>query len=118
MLVTTESRGWNERISTDGAVIFHPFVLLFVNSDRDFPGDTLFFHRDSIQTLSLTHRDSTVGNDEKLRLFGELLENSDKSTDIRLIQWRIDFVENAEWTRLRPEYCEQHRNCGKGLLAS
>src|SRR6266566_3139279 len=76
------------------------------------------FHRYTVQHVGLGNGAFIVRDDDKLTLFYEAIQHTDKPVDVALIHGRIHFVENAERTWSHHVDCEQQCHRDHRALAS
>ena len=76
--------------------------------------DAAFFHRHSVKDVRFRDRALVVRDDDELALANEALEHPDETIDVRFVERRIHFVEDAEGTRTHhvngEEKCDR-RHC-------
>src|SRR3989441_372463 len=107
----------NRRIKTGKGegVSLHRFHLTQAHAhDRRNPR---LLHRDAIDRISGLHRPWIVRDHDELRLVFELREQSDVAAHVRVVERRVDLVEQAERARLGEEDREQQRNGDQRALA-
>ena len=75
-------------------------------------------HRDAVERVGGLHRPLLVGDDDELRAVGEAAQELDEAADVRVVQRRLDLVEQVERRRPREEDREQERDRGQRLLAA
>src|SRR5262249_40276024 len=64
------------------------------------------------------HRRLLVGDDDELRPVGEAAQERDEAPDVRVVERRLDLVEQVEGARPREEEREQERDRAQRLLAA
>lgn len=73
-------------------------------------------HGHAHQLIGHFHGDLVVGDIDELHLFRHLLHQSRITSDVGIVQWRIDFVEHAERRRVQLEDGEYQRQRGQRLF--
>jgi len=66
--------------------------------DGDGFGDALLFHGDAVEDVGKRHGPLVVGDDDELGLVRHLFQHFLKTDDVRFVERRVDFVEQAERT--------------------
>src|SRR3954471_19111668 len=89
------------------------------HADADERGDAGLLHRNSIHRVSRLGGGAwVVGDHDELGLVLEAIQHAHEVPDVLIVQWRIDFVEQAERTRLGQEDSEQEREGDERLFAA
>src|SRR6478672_6837 len=70
---------------------------------RDNTRDAIFAHRYTIDRFGIGHRNTVMGDDDKLCLLGKRLKDVTEAHDVRLIQRRVYLIQQTEWWRIRFE---------------
>ena len=83
----------------------YSFLLLFVEIALDQihgyqGGYTLFLHGNTIQTVCRRHRAAPVRNHNELRALRQLMQILCKTSDVGIVERRLDLVEQTERGRL------------------
>src|SRR5437667_5366611 len=108
----------NRRTKTgtgDGGRGLHRFHLAQAHADDG--RDARLLHRDAIDRIRGLHRPWIVRDHDELRFVFELREQSDVAAHVRVVERRVDLVEQAERARLGEEDREQQRNGDQRALA-
>ena len=77
-----------------------------------------FLHRDAVESLRRFHRPLVVSDDDELGFDRHLLNQTGKTDGVGLIERRVDFVEDAEGTRLVLEDGHQKGHRGERLFSA
>src|SRR5208283_2648388 len=77
--------------------------LLPFPADTDELGDAGLWHGDAVEHAPGLHGLAVVGDNDELRLCAHVPDQAREPPDVRLIQRRIDFVQDAEGARLVAE---------------
>src|SRR4051794_14807444 len=85
---------------------------------RDDLRDAVAAHRHAVQRVGGLHRALLVGDDDELRAVGELAQERAEAADVRIVERRLDLVEEVERARPREEEREQERDRPHRLLAA
>src|SRR5208282_3119949 len=101
-----------------GTMLSRGRLLLPFPADADELRDAGLLHGDAIEHAPSLHCLAVVGDNDELRLRAHVPDQACEPPDVRLIEWRIDFVQDAEGTRLVTEDGDQQRQRGHGLLAA
>ena len=80
--------------------------------------DTVRAHRDAVQHVGRFHRPLLVRDHDELRLVRVLPEQAGEAADVRVVERRLDLVEEVERARSREEEGEQERDRPERLLAA
>ena len=72
----------------------------------------------SIEQIGCFHSTLVMGDNDKLGLFRELSEYFDKSSDIGIIERRIELIENTVSGWLDKIECKEQRYGGKCTLST
>src|SRR5436190_23453345 len=75
-------------------------------------------HCDAVQPIRNLHRPPVVRDEDELRAVEHPAQHVDESSDVRVVERRVDLVEQAEQARLVPEDREHQRDGGERLLAA
>src|SRR6185503_6271409 len=76
-------------------------LLLRVQIDRDQGREARLLHGDAVEDVSRFHGLAVVSDDQELGLAGQFPENTEETVDVRVVEGRVDLVQDAE--RARPE---------------
>gem|GEM_PF-5263942 len=99
--------------------LYDIFVLMLgIELHRNNLRNALLFHRHSIDRLSGSNRTLVMRNNDELRVFRELFEQRGKTTNIRFIERRIQFVEQTERARFHKIDSEEQTNRRHGTLTT
>ena len=71
-----------------------------VQADRDDPRDARLLHRHAVETVGRLHRPLVVRDDDELRPLAEVPQQGDEAPDVRVVERRVEFVQDAEGARL------------------
>ena len=80
--------------------------------------DAGFFHRYSVDRLCRRRRFFRVRNDQKLRLGNEVKDCVGESMDVRFVERRVDFVQNAYRALMSLENRQKERDAGQRFFAA
>src|SRR6266850_2095474 len=86
--------------------------------DGNEAGEPWLLHGDAVEDIGGFHGLSVVGNDDELRPRAELAQHPDEPMDIRVIEGRINLVEDAEGAGTVIEDGEEQGQSGKGTLSA
>src|SRR5450759_5803432 len=75
----------------------HQAPLIELNGDQ--LRDAGLLHRHAVEPVRDLHRLPVVGNEDELRVFLHALEHLHETPDVRIVQRRVDTVEQAERAR-------------------
>ena len=89
-----------------------------LKSQRQTARDPGLFHGDAIKDVSHCHSWLTVSDHDELRILLKLTQNVDESSNVRVVQGRIHFVQNTERTRSTFEDGQQERHCSQRSFAT
>ena len=92
--------------------------LGLLESNRDQFRDAGFLHGDAVQALGGLHGALGVRDHDELSLIGHLLQQPREAFDVRLIERRVDFVQNAEGARRVVKNGHQKRHCGERFFSA
>src|SRR5918996_2283966 len=81
-------------------------------------GNAGLFHSDPVQAVRNLHGPAIVGDNDELRMLLHPAKHLDETADIRIVERRVDFVEQTERTRLVFEHREHQRDGRQRLLAA
>jgi len=95
-----------------------PVVTDVFEPHADSFGDARFLHRDSVQRRRGRHGLFAVSHDHELRPTEKTLQHIDKATDVRLVEWSVNFVKHAKRAGTKLENRHQQRNGRQSLLAT
>jgi hypothetical protein len=95
-----------------------PWESTWSNFTGDALADPLLLHRHAVQHVGDLHRALVVGDDDELAHVQELLDDQAEALVVRLVQGRVDLVEDAERRRLALEDRHEQRDAGHRLLAA
>src|SRR5947207_8402712 len=87
-------------------------------TDADNFGDTGLLHGDAVENAAGFHSLAIVGHDNELCLRTHFADQAREASDVRFVQWRIDFIENAKRTWLIAEYRDEQRERGHGFFSA
>src|SRR5260370_31208303 len=76
-----------------------------------------FLHGHAIEDRAGFHGFAIVGDDDELRLAAHVADEAREAADVRLVERRVDFVEDTERAGLIAENSDEQRERGHGLLA-
>src|SRR5271166_2675598 len=95
-----------------------PAVAASVELDRDELAHALLLHRHAIEEVRDFDRPLVVGDDQELRLLGELLHDLVEAADIGIVEGSVDLVQQEEgrWPHLEDRDEQSHGR--EGLLPS
>ena len=105
--------GFAHGVARDVAALAHVVEL-----DADLARHARFLHRDAVQNVADAHRALVVRDDDELRLVKEFAHEVREAVDVRLVERRIDLVEDAERARPRAEDRQQQRHGRQRLLTA
>src|SRR5215510_10977917 len=88
---------------------FFTTLLLGVQIDRDQVRETRLLHGHAIEDVSRLHGLAVVSDDQELSLAGQFPENTEKTMNVRVVEGRVDRVEDAEGDRPKVKDGEQER---------
>src|SRR4051794_28693867 len=94
------------------------FCLFPRQAPRDDLRDAVAAHRDAVQHVGGFHRALLVRDHDELRAIRVLPQERDEAADVRVVERRLDLVEQIERTRARQEEREQERDRAERLLAA
>src|SRR5688500_9978985 len=80
-------------------------------------GHSGLLHGDTVDGIGRLHRPRIVSYDQKLGLGLELLEEAGEAPDVRIVEWRVRIVHEAEGARLVQIDAEEERDRDQGPLA-
>src|SRR5689334_7074196 len=80
--------------------------------------DTVGAHRDAVEAVSGFHGPLLVRDHDELSSVGVAAEQLDEAADVRVVERRLDLVEEIEGTRPREEEREQEGDGTESLLAA
>src|SRR5688500_18952337 len=96
-------RRWDQRL------LFASLILHLVEFYTHNLADTVLLHRHTIKHIGHANRALVMGNNDELRVGKKTLQHTNETGDVRLIQRRIQLVQNTEGTWLhlvnREEQC-------------
>ena len=81
-------------------------------------GNTLLLHGDTVEHIGGFHGAAAVGNDDELGVFGKAKKIIRIAVNVCFIKCSLDFVQNAERSRLYRKDCKKECNSYKRLLAT
>jgi len=79
---------------------------------------TCFLHRHTIDHINCTHRHFIVRNDDELAVLAEFFDHLRELTDVGIIKWRINLIQDTEWSRFDQVDRKQQCRCGQCLFSS
>src|SRR5205814_10701753 len=80
--------------------------------------DPVGAHGHAVQDIRGLHRPLLVRDDDELRAIGVAAQQLDEAADVRVVERRLDLVEQIERARPREEQREQERDRAERLLAA
>src|SRR5436190_1940723 len=86
--------------------------------DGNEAGEPWLLHGDAVENIGGFHGLSVVGNDDELGLGAELAQHPDEPVDIRVVERRIDLIEDAEGARTVVEDRKGQRQSGEGTIST
>ena len=104
--------------SLGGGFIDAPVFTDLLEADRDPSGHPALRHGDAVELVAEAHGGLVVGDDDEVGAVEELLDHGAEPFDVRFVECRVDFVEDAERRGLALEDREQQGHGGHGLLAA
>src|SRR5947199_223542 len=90
----------------------------FPQPDGDDLRDACPLHRDAVERVGHLHRPAVVGDEHELRSRGHLADELIEATDVRLVERRVDLVEQAEGCGADQEQRQDERRRGERLLTA
>ena len=93
-------------------------ALLARQAARDDLRDPVAAHRHAVEHVGGLHRPLLVGDHDELGPVGVAPQELDEPRDVRVVERRLDLVEEVERARLREEEREQERDRAERLLAA
>ena len=92
--------------------------LFLVQLDRNQLRHARLLHRNPVQPIGDLHGLPAVGDDDELGVLLHALQHFHETPDVRVVQRRVDLVEDAERARLVLEDGEHQGDRGQRLLAA
>ena len=92
--------------------------LGLVEPKADDPADRVVADGHAVERVGRLDRAAVVGDDDELGLVGEAAQRVGEAADVRLVERRVDLVEDAERDRPDLEHREQQGDRGQGPLAA
>src|SRR5262249_50588270 len=92
-------------------------LLLAREPPRDDLRHAVGAHGDAVQDVRRFHRSFLVRDHDELRSVGVTPEQLDEASDVRVVERRLDLVEEVERARPREEQREEERDRAESLLA-
>lgn len=80
--------------------------------------NALFGHMHTIYYIYRRHRRLVVRDDDKLRMLGKFLDDFVEFFNVRVVKWRVNFVENTERRGFVEVQSEQKRGCRQGFFTA
>src|SRR5262245_12412545 len=77
-----------------------------------------FLHRHAVQAIGNLHGASIVGDEDELRAIEHPGQHLDEPSHVCIVERRVYFVEQTEWTGLELEDREHQRDCGERLFSA
>lgn len=91
-------------------------VVLFAKLYGDEAGDAGFAHGDADELVAGLHGAFAVGDDDELGLSRHFAQKRAQAADVGVIEWRVHFVQKAEWRRVQAEEREDEGERSQALF--
>ena len=87
-------------------------------ADGNKGGNAFFLHRDAVELVGHLHGAAAVGDDQELRAAAQPVQIVREALDVRLVQSRLDLVQQTERGRLQVLDGKQQCDRGQRLFAA
>ena len=112
------SATWRRTLGRAGSARVSCDALVARQAARDDLGDAVAAHRHAVEDVRRLHRALLVRDHDELRAVGVATKELDEPRDVRVVERRLDLVEEVERARPREEEREEERDRAERLLAA